>query len=326
MKFLLKALTAGMLSLMLWEVISRVAFYSSPATHDDPILGRILSKGIRISGEEGYSITKFNSLGMRNVELHQKNGNMRYLVLGDSYTEGLQVSDKQLFSSLLDNKSKTIDVINAGRSGASPATYIQLASYYKKEIDPDFTIIQLNQDDFYGDAFNKNSDFYVEKYQGQYRALKNEHLSRSNIIAEKIPQLNFISEISVVRKAFINLQNLIQSSPPKDKIQTFDHEAASWMLEQMKQSYTNVVVLYIPTIDYYHYENDNSLEDYLETKSSEIGLDFINMRLPFIESFQKTQQPAHGFNNTVPGTGHINKIGHKLIADELNKYFKQVSR
>lgn len=326
MKFLKFGL-ALLCSALVWEVIVRIAFLNSPGSHNDPVLGRIVNPGLYIHGEEGYAITTFNNLGMRGSGIRKKE-KTRYLALGDSFTEALQVRDGATFCDILQSLRQNSEVVNAGRGGASPANYIHLAEYYKSELTPDHTIIQLDYGDFYDDLFQENNGFYLEKHGSNYITVKNEGVTSNNIFARNMPQVaKIVSDLSLPRKASRNLQAIMTDhSAAKTETPTLDKDAASWVLQQLKYSYENVVLLYIPSIDYENINDVDKLESYLQRQSDQLGLDFINMRKPFVEYYKKTHQPPHGFNNTTPGTGHINEIGHKLIANALNNYYEQVNK
>ncbi len=43
----------------------------------------------------------------------------------------------------------------------------------------------------------------------------------------------------------------------------------------------------------------------------------INMNQVMIDHFEKTYEPSYGFANSKPGQGHLNEVGHRLIAQEV---------
>jgi hypothetical protein len=53
---------------------------------------------------------------------------------------------------------------------------------------------------------------------------------------------------------------------------------------------------------------------------SELGIPVISMWKPFKNLYEREKVVASGYSNTVPGVGHLNKSGHRLIADSLVEF------
>ncbi|MBQ3075704.1 MAG: SGNH/GDSL hydrolase family protein [Clostridia bacterium] len=53
------------------------------------------------------------------------------------------------------------------------------------------------------------------------------------------------------------------------------------------------------------------------------NIGFLDVTDRFIDHFNHTYQLPYGFSNTTMGSGHLNKVGHELIADELYKHFTE---
>jgi hypothetical protein len=47
------------------------------------------------------------------------------------------------------------------------------------------------------------------------------------------------------------------------------------------------------------------------------GFTLINMAQSFLQTYDKDHVLPYGFINTAVGTGHLNKYGHRMIAQEL---------
>jgi len=134
----------------------------------DPVLGYRLTPNHRFQyvfeeREGTYRVTHHtNSLGLltQEIPLQKPARTKRVIILGDSFTEAMQVENEKSFSSLLEkwlnenNSDPLIDryeVINAGVSGFSPiSSYL----YLKNELmalDPDIIILQLFANDAHND-------------------------------------------------------------------------------------------------------------------------------------------------------------------------------
>src|SRR4029079_17586080 len=71
----------------------------------------------------------------------------RVLVVGDSYTEALQVDDDEVFTA----RMHSIDALNAGRAGHSPAEYVAFGAGYRELYRPAWTIVELGPADLSAD-------------------------------------------------------------------------------------------------------------------------------------------------------------------------------
>lgn len=331
-------------ALVSWEIILETTVEKSPGFTTHAVLGRIVKAGVAVQSQEGFSRTKINSLGMRGEDiLPKQKTDYRILILGDSFTKGIHVSDAKTYSFILQENLKTkyksnIQVINAARDGASPAYYIYPADFYNSLIKPDSVVIQLRNGNF-TDMLNNKEQFYVVQENNTFKTVYNQKFlsddTLSKIFLQKFKQLNFMLEYSVLRVGGRNLQKILTANQTKQSATEFDlakqlpyshnYDALIyWTLKSLKNKYSKVVILYLPDMEYSNLsEGSSQVEIYLKKAAAQQGVDFINMRESFTLYYQLHHQPAHGFNNTVPGTGHINEIGHALTAATLTDFFEK---
>ncbi len=116
---------------------------------------------------------KTNSLGLPGEEIPvpKPADTFRVIVLGDSYTEALQVTANENFCGLLEGllndspgkKHKKIEVLNASVSGYSPLNYYL---YFQRELarlKPDMVIVQLFANDVFEDHTAKAKSILDEQ-------------------------------------------------------------------------------------------------------------------------------------------------------------------
>ncbi len=343
MKLIFKTLTAMICTLVLWEVILENTVEKSPGSTAHPVLGRITKAGIAVQGAEGFSRTRINSLGMREENILPKRANeYRILMLGDSFTKGIHVADDKTYTYLtqkiLRSKcSSNIRAINAGRDGASPAFYLHLASFYKSLIKPDSVTIQLRNGNI-EDMLDDKKQFYVRQQKKAFTTVYNQNALSDNLLSQiflhKFPQLSFMLEYSVLRIGGKNLQEIIsghrlntdESAPPlKQSSLNTENALIDWTVKDLSNKYSKALLLYIPDLNYGNLaEPPSNVEVSLTNSANKQGVNFINMRQDFVQYYQTHHQPAFGFNNTVPGKGHINETGHALIAERLADYLERI--
>jgi predicted transcriptional regulator len=340
MKFGLKAIGAFLLALLTWELILDLTFYRTPGTHIHSQLGKIYNKGILIWGKEGYSISQMNSFGIRGEEIEAlKPNEFRILSLGDSFTEALQVSLDQTYSKQLEtllntNKASAAThytVINAGRSGSSPAEFVYLADYLNEQFDPHYVIICINDLDFVLDLLNdKDRAIYVKRDSTGYRIYKDETFISKNQIKQRLPQLAFLGNYSSIRIAVESIQSMIKPQSHdtgNEDILTGDHsryaELMDWIFQLLKTKYKHLVFLYVPEFDYKKYTGPSKYETLMQFYAQKHEIKMLNITTDIVELFNTHKQPSHGFNNSIPGRGHLNEIGHRIAAEKLATYFKE---
>ena len=137
------------------------------------------------------SYVRMNSHGFRDKErrYEKKEDTFRILVLGDSFTEALQVPLERTFPYILEEKlnseggGKRFEVINLGVSGFGTAQEYLALKYYGLKYNPDLVILAF----FIGNDVSDNSfDFLVNPYR-PYFLLNNGEL-------EEIPFRMFVKK------------------------------------------------------------------------------------------------------------------------------------
>lgn len=296
-------------------------------------------------------------------------GEYRILMLGDSFTRADEVSDGLSFSDRLQTKldptysaqtkTKTftdpanrqtlekVQVINAGKPSASPAGYLYAADFHRQTFAPDSTVIQLTEHDFTLDMNNEYSEFYLQKQvdQGSYEIKRNEAFGSADPLAQKVmgvvPQARSLLQMSVLRIGGRNLNAALSPADPQAvqeiplsptadaDAQAEDAEMIRWTVQQLNQQFPNLVILFIPAMNYQDAAEVSSvprnaaLEDALTTATTEQGVPLINMRADFLAHYRTHHTHLKGFSNTTPGEGHLNPTGHTLVAQRLAAFYRQ---
>ncbi len=321
-----KAALAFLLALLVWEILLSQFVLQKPTSRTHSILGRIYGQGLYVQGKEGYGRTVLNELGLRSPALETAlPSEQRVLVLGDSFTQAMQVSDEVAFPKHLnDLLGDNTQVINSGREGASPADYIALAEFNEEIFQPNTVIVQLNEPDFTKDLLAKSQTFYYEKTAQGYTLQKNKNAISSNALASRFASLQGVLNFSVTRLALERVQGLRAgqaapsvSAPDTDK--WGDGSLERFTVQELKRVYKTPILLYIPEMDYFSedYAKPHPTEQYLAEAASEAGVTFISLLPDFVEVYNTEHKTAHGFSNTRPGMGHINALGHEIAAERL---------
>lgn len=150
----LRALSAALISLTLWELLARQAVAAHPSPFRlDPDLGLDLNPGYvgRMGG--AYDL-RVNSLGARSEELPSEQGrrSLRVLVLGDSAVFGSGVDQDAIFSSRLHlglrerYPDRAVSVMNVARPGTLSTTGLWMLRHRWSWFRPDVLVVAYNND------------------------------------------------------------------------------------------------------------------------------------------------------------------------------------
>ncbi|MGB3298120.1 MAG: hypothetical protein WBA76_07610 [Phormidesmis sp.] len=361
LKLLVMSTVGFALALMTWEGILRLTVEVSQGISDHPALGKIDSPGPMLHTREGFNRTRLNSLGMRAAEPSPKQpGDYRILMLGDSFTRADEVSDGLNFSDRLQASfssaqptlepkqpfTEQVQVINAGKPSASPAGYLYAASFHNQISAPDSTVIQLTEADFTLDMESDRAEFYLKKKgKADYEIVHNPEFGSAEPLAQAVieyaPWLRSLMQLSTLRVGGRNLSSFLSPIDSSDteeptpipteskRLQAEDAAIIRWTVQQLNQHFPHAVLLFIPAMNYKDAGEISSdprnaaIEKTLTEATAAQGVPFLNMRPDFRAYYRTKGTNLSGFNNTVPGQGHLNPIGHALVAQRLINFYSQ---
>jgi hypothetical protein len=324
-----------MVSLVIIEISVRV-FWGAPALSNinDPDWGRVPAKGsVILYNAEGHGITKYVDDGEISTPF---SGGKNIIVLGDSHTEALQVMDAQKYPSITETMLREdgyfFDVRNLGFSGMSIADYIFLAPFVIEKFDPAIVVIQLDGQDF-EEAFDiTKSNYFVYGNDGKINLIHKPHYYTSVSSAKVRDILNYSSMIvngfARFQQIFTNNGFLPRSYDEQTvfaKPQIATQSTADPIpleLETLKLAYRNIklILVYLPYTPVYTSDNivldDGRFQDVLLNIKAMDGWSVIDPTEKFAKLLDTSQFPR-GFDNSLPGKGHLNQMGHRIVAELL---------
>lgn len=140
-------------ALALEMVLALVHYGEEEFLRIDPVLGLVHMENKEITWRvEGFSHGRINSSGLLDRErpLTKPPGIFRIAVFGDSFTEGMQVSKENRFTSLLEDKLNSkgpqkFEVLNCGMSGYGTGQEYLLYLTKIRTFRPDVVILCVNE-------------------------------------------------------------------------------------------------------------------------------------------------------------------------------------
>ncbi len=340
MKKLLTTLTVLILAIFTWNLIIGSTIMFRPFFKKTEGVPSFEENRILVQTTEGATQFKTDRNGFNNdEELYKtKKEAKTIIILGDSYTEALQVKREKNFShqtmKYLEEQNDPSKIFNLGLSGLSMADYILFCENYKKKYNPDILIIQVTESDFFLDAISKSKIVYIEESKQEYSINLNQNYeSRLQQVLTKIYEpLNDTQRIAMLlpflqymkQKAEQLYQKQTTKVNPINEQKQYDRKLLEWELKTLKEKYNiPIVLVYIPTTPIIEngkaITRDDEFSPILKSYAKKYDIEVIDMKEPFEQTYQQTKQMPRGFDNTSPGNGHLNALGHKLVAQELSK-------
>ena len=143
-----------LLSLLLVELTLRVTIYNPPLkvavtnwAGDVPGVQTLI-----LWGKEGYGISWYDKWGALQTPYHDNDKENNVIILGDSQTECLQVSNDLKFVSVAETHLRrdgyNADLHNLGRSGLAMADYVSWLPPFRSIFRPKVIVVQLTTKDF----------------------------------------------------------------------------------------------------------------------------------------------------------------------------------
>lgn len=291
-------------------------------------------------GTEGFSRLELDEYGFNNETTDKlRQGTKNIAILGDSFTEAFQVDREANFCSQLNQliNNDSYRVLNLGVQRKSIANYIHGSHYINKNFNPEITIIQVTENDFFLEALNPNEYIYIKRDGNSYKTTlssnQNSFFKSFLFDLNRFSFLKSLIETSFARQSYLRAVTYKSSlKGEKSNSQLMDNEKEDlksliqWELSQIKKAYKNVIILFIPETPYISedqtviFNKDSNLKKLLSLTSKEMEIPFIDLKEDLNSYYISTHQFPHGFSNSRPGTKHLNKNGHRIAAERLYSF------
>jgi lysophospholipase L1-like esterase len=346
-----------------WNLIIANTLIDPTGYSQHPVLGKVKSAGVYLWGEEGFGRASINSLGLHGPEpAPPAAGEHRILALGDSFTEGMAVGDDGTFSAVLQQTLGRQGIraiaINAGRGGGSPAEYLALADYWRTTMQPERVVVQITDSDLTSDMTDSSKQFYAAPDGTGWRLIRRDAPDDLSMVPSRFrPYAYAAMRVPIVRWAWqmrrtASPDDAAAASPkpatgvpgaqkgplrqrggssaaasaaPRGAPPTRLASLVDWTVAELKKAYPGLVILHIPNVKYGSPEQSRPSESerLVERACARQGVPLVAVRQDYVAEYERSRRPSHGFFNTRPGTGHINTLGHRLIADRLAELFEE---
>jgi lysophospholipase L1-like esterase len=283
-------------------------------------------------------------MGLLDDELRVPRARVRAVLLGDSFTEALQVAQDADFESVAERRTPGLEIVSVGCSGRSPVEYADWLDEYGPRLAPDIVIVQLND----WDLADVVSDFSLARQAAVARGVAEpavvaervgllkrlwrqllRNLALVTLARERI-QLLFEGERTRLAKSFHGADvTAVASAPPTCVADPRLPALLDALHRRIAAHAPKLIYLYLPSVDYF-----GPRFDYGEPRVAAFYRAFaarnrVTLVDPIDEmraEFARTGQPLHGFSNSVMGSGHLNAAGHRVVGERLARAIAEALR
>lgn len=289
---------------------------------------------------EGWGAGRFGKWWISAIPDIESRTEKKIILWGDSYVEAHQVDDgkrmAQQLTGLLNGCGETnFLAVSAGLSGQSVADYLTKIPVYEKMVPSICAhVIVIGQiEDFFPNHPPAHFSRFIATPEPHITPARLHRPSRVKwLVYQWGRRLRANGALSLLRNCS-NGMNLRFSMGPLSQNMTVRKEPPSNMeIEQWFNFYAKafrrttdkpLILVYLPTVprlegNSWSFADENQgLADQMERVFTAAGWSVINMRDHFIQEFRSADLLPRGFPNSKPGAGHLNDVGHHLVADAL---------
>ena len=291
--------------------------------------------------DEGYTRFRMDAHGFNNDPLPDPLPSKRVLVLGDSFVQSVQVMRSDNFITRLNQRFAGQDVIvyNAGLAGGDPSYYPVLYDELDAAVQPQYVVLCLSDNDMTDLlrwAVKRDSEGRIVGFDRQNGMPSQFGLVRGWLYAHSAlithlkyrydpvirqwmrEKMMWFSGHQITRKHESNMDGVSDSL-----------ERWRFVLKYFLQRKLTITVVVMPVMEN---RARGSLQlkykgvDRLAEEARQMGIPVLDVNPTLLDDFRLSGLPAKGFNNTVPGVGHLNKRGHRLLGDWLASKFEVITR
>lgn len=283
---------------------------------------------------EGRGVSSWVSHGVRGPHPVRFGPEPRVLVLGDSFTEALNVNDAETFVAVaqarIPSRIGGPVLINAGKSSRSPADYVAQADTYLRLFRPVWTVVQLTDQDFLGDSWREGRTRFTRS--GTDRRLNvvpvvdrapSGRLAGTvyHEVSQRVALVPFLhSRLSAFAAGARNEPPLFEAgrdrsidSPEK----TAALEPIAEELDLLARAFNErVSLLYVSWFEPRTPKLATPIEMAVLEAAGARGLRVIQMREAW-PKFADAGRAPFGFTNSAFNKGHLNLAGHRAVGEAL---------
>lgn len=316
-KYILKILVGGSTALLILSIY--VLCFSNSGVHITNTTNATDYKWEANQGksktDEGFAWITLDEDGFNNRSIPDS---IDILIMGSSHMEAVNISQDENVGTLLSETIKDKNIYNIGVSGHTIYTCVQNISDAVNYYSPsDYVILETSEI-----LLNKESMLSV--VDNEYPEIQSYDSGIVYLLQKKLPVVKAVYKAlddwrsADSRSVAVNEETRKIDTEYTDILSQFLSKAASGV----STSGAKLIIFYHPTTeideegDLINTTDQEALSAFQEACDKN-DIIFVDMTPDFERMYEEEHILAHGFINTAVGTGHLNKYGHKAIAERL---------
>lgn len=327
--FICKLAASGILALLLLSVFALV-YYNPPVAEPQPdkyTNSKFASGVFWTDMTEGIGYGKTNNLGYNEADSFDP-AQPAIAMIGSSHTEALQVPQNKNYTAqlqqLLHAAGKTkINCLNLGQSGHFLNISVSNFEYFAEafqSVDLKCAVIEVGN-------LNYTPAELEKMLAGAYHSDMQERGTLYRL-AQRIPYLRLL---------YKQFQDSRQKGGAAAETEPFDAQGYYAGVDQVMKKLSGIAAENgFPLVILYHdsiavqggkasRQDDPEQLAIFKDRCTENGILFVDVTDRFVEHFNATYELPYGFSNTTMGSGHLNELGHRIIAEELFDHVVQLT-
>lgn len=278
---------------------------------------------------EGSGLTHRDAHGYR-VGYAEDPARPRVLVLGDSFTEALEVNDDEVFTAVaqrkLESSGVNLSLVNGGTAGRSAADYVAFVARHRELVKPAWTVIVLRDDDLAEDSVRDGKTRFVRDAGGKLTVLVDEPRSAGELrdalwgnpsifVRYTAYRINKFAEAAAEEPPLFFAADHEGKMPAATDYRVYPVEEA---LDLVKTAHEGrVTIISLPYLAIQPPQVlDSEVRRRMLAHCAKIGLSCLEPIDPFLALARDYRSPF-GFLNSQFNFGHMNPAGHAALAETL---------
>lgn len=310
--------------------------YYNPLHGSDLNNYRLEPNTVGVNAVEGFGIMHADKNGFSNRELPLAEDGY-ILVMGSSFSKGDQVAVDKRYSDILNTYlgySEELGVYNLAYNGGK---FDDIVKNFKELVEefPNSKAVIIEVTDSQLQLSQAECEEALNQVQME-DCITGEALSRHDLmgtVKARIKQycpllLLYVNQYIQWKEAYTTTKYEYNMDRLNSELEEYRKQWYKSALSLVQSEYEGEIVVV--------YHNGFSMDENgkMRTDDSQIKMDFseacaedditiIDMTEILSEHFEQNREIPYGFWNTAMGTGHLNEVGHQLIAQALYAYLKE---
>jgi hypothetical protein len=319
------------LALLTLEGVSRCYFNYQSVRH--PILGSVVPAGHTFRSRiEGAGVAYHDQDGVRRARALGPRHGTQVLCVGDSYTEANQVSDDEVYTTLversLNRAGMPAAVLNIGRSGLSIADYVANAAAFVASTSAGWTVVQVHDLDFGPEAWQASKTHFQRRCPAC--PVEAVWIPPAPDSAARLAGRRLRNQSAFVGFAMQRAQELAGATPPDKPAAPAEAPAAMRRtgvvdadvadeLRLLADAYRGrLTLLLLGRFDPAAPGRSSAEEAAIERAARALGLSLACSRDEY-EALAERGTAPYGFPSSSLNSGHLNAAGHAAAARVLTR-------